>query len=242
MYYLELIQRFWDFNQKAKMNTTAIAMYLYLLKLGHDTNGYQIIVSDIAISSALGLTRKTVKPTKEKLRNLGLLQYENNKGLPCSYRLILNYSLEFSEQGRKQKVKTQKKSQSLIIENTENAQPESISIKTIFKIAEQNEEIALINPKLKANYQPSWEEFIEYAQSLDSYEASIDPSIKEKYDSWTNNDWKNALNRPITNWKSSLKSTLPYMKNKTDTKTISLESIPNIKRPKSSIENNDFNN
>ena len=237
MYYLELIQKFWDFNQKAQLNTTAIAMYLYLLKLGHDANGYQIIVSDVAISNALGLTRKTVKPTKEKLQNLGLLQFENNKGLPCSYRLILNYSLEFSEQEqrRKQKIKTQKKSQSLIIENTENAQTESISIKTVSKIAEQNDEIALTNPKFKANYQPSWEEFMEYAKSLDSYEVSIDPSIKEKYDSWTNNDWKNALNRPINNWKSSLKSTLPYMKNKTDTQTISLESIPNIKRPKSSI-------
>ena len=72
-------------------------------------------------------------------------------------------------------------------------------------------------------------------QRIFTEEVSIDPSIKEKYDSWTNNDWKNALNRPINNWKSSLKSTLPYMKNKTDTQTISLESIPNIKRPKSSI-------
>ncbi len=234
MYYLELIQRFWYFNQKAQLNTTAIAMYLYLLKLGHDENRYDVCISDVKMSEALRITRKTVKPTKEKLRNLGLLQFENNKGLPCSYRLLLNYSLEFTEkeQRRKHKVKNQNKSQNPIIENTENSQPENLPINNISKIAKQKDE----TPQFKANHQPSWKEFMEYAQTLDSYETSIDPSIKEKYDSWTNNDWKNASNRSITNWKSSLKSALPYMKNKTDTKTISLESIPNIKRPKSSID------
>ena len=112
MYYLELIQRFWYFNQKAQLNTTAIAMYLYLLKLGHDENRYDVCISDVKMSEALRITRKTVKPTKEKLRNLGLLQFENNKGLPCSYRLLLNYSLEFTEkeQRRKHKVKNQNKS------------------------------------------------------------------------------------------------------------------------------------
>lgn len=38
--YQELIQRFWDLNQKKHLGCNAIAMYLYLLKLGNDNNGF----------------------------------------------------------------------------------------------------------------------------------------------------------------------------------------------------------
>lgn len=39
-HYQELIQRFWDLNQKKHLGCNAIAMYLYLLKLGNDNNGF----------------------------------------------------------------------------------------------------------------------------------------------------------------------------------------------------------
>jgi hypothetical protein len=70
-----------------------------------------------------------------------------------------------------------------------------------------------------------------YAKTLDNYETILDSSIKEKYDSWTKNNWENNSGRPITNWKSSLKSALPYMKNDTNNQISSLDLIPNIKRP-----------
>jgi replication initiation and membrane attachment protein DnaB len=97
MYYLELLQKFWDFNKNVLIGSNAIAMYLYLLKLGNDCNGYCIKVSDVEISKTLKITRKTVIPTKEKLRDLGLIQYETKNGIPCSYRLILNYNIHIQE-------------------------------------------------------------------------------------------------------------------------------------------------
>jgi hypothetical protein len=97
VYYLELIQKFWSFNQKARLNTTAVAMYLYLLKLANDNGGYEFSITDSTVADALSLTRKTVKPTKEKLRALGLLQFENKRGHPCSYRLLLDYAIPVSE-------------------------------------------------------------------------------------------------------------------------------------------------
>lgn len=54
-------------------------------------------VSDVTISNVLSITEKAVKPTKEKLRKSGLIQYENKIGFPCSYRLSLNYPLEIPE-------------------------------------------------------------------------------------------------------------------------------------------------
>ena len=75
-HYQELIQRFWDLNQKKHLGCNAIAMYLYLLKLGNDTKGYDLTISDIEISKVLGLARNTIKPTKEKLSSIGLIQYK----------------------------------------------------------------------------------------------------------------------------------------------------------------------
>ena len=86
---------------------------------------------------------------------------------------------------------------------------------------------------LKNSKIPSLDEFIEYAKSLEGYEAELDLNISKKYESWINNGWKNTSNRPISNWKSTLKSTLPYLKNTSGENSLSLQDIPNIKRPES---------
>ena len=237
MYYLELIQRFWDFNQKAQLNTTAIAMYLYLLKLGHDNNGYHIIVSDAAISNALGITRKTVKPTKDKLRNLGLIQFQNGKGLPCSYRILLNYSFECKDP-EKQKIKSNNEFHAPILEKIENSQSDSLPIQNNSKTSVlKDEKVHNNKPKHFKSNQPSWKEFIEYAQTLENYTSQLDFSIEEKYEIWKNNGWKNTSKLPITNWKSTLKSTLPYLLNPKENSSFSLQDIPNIKRPEPKSKN-----
>jgi hypothetical protein len=86
---------------------------------------------------------------------------------------------------------------------------------------------------LKNNKIPSLDEFIEYAKSLEGYEPELELSVNEKYEVWKNNCWKNTSNRPISNWKSTLKSTLPYLKNTSGENSFSLQDIPNIKRPES---------
>lgn len=227
MYYLELIEKFWDFNQKERLSTTSVAMYLYLLKLGNDRGGYDISITDMTLANILSITRKTVRPTKEKLRSLGLLQFENRRGLPCSYRLVLDYPLEISENGKEEKTEIDLKSQNPVIEN-------NLKSKSVSRIPERIEPIGENPQKYSRKVEPpSWEEFLDYARTLEDYNVSLDSNIKEKYCSWSDNDWKNAANRPITNWKSSLKSLLPYMQNDTDNNTLSIESISKIKRPKS---------
>lgn len=234
MYYLGLIKRFWNFNQRVNLGPATIAMYLYLLKLANDNNGNDITISDVAISNMLGLTRKTVKPTKEKLKNLGLIEYVNKNGLPCSYKLLLNYSLEIEPQQVKKRI-VKSKFNAQLKEDIQDFQLADLSVEDTPEIKKQEEETPFDDSggsHLKTDGQPSLEEFIEYARTTDVYETFLDSDIKEKYFSWADNDWKNASNRPIINWRSSLKSTLPYMKNKTDNKSFSIESIPNIKRPK----------
>lgn len=214
MYYFELIHRFWDFNHKNQIGSTGISMYLYLLKIGYDNNRYDCHISDVAVSKELGLTRKTVKSTKEKLKKFGLIEFQTKNGFPCYYRLLLDYPLQIAEPEKREKVRIEKKSFS--------SDSEDIEIPS-----QQQPSPPVINQK---NI-PTFNEFFEYAQTLKTYESDLDSVIKNKYETWIMNGWQNNSNRPITNWKSSLKSILPYMKNTDEDPQLSVSSIPNIRRP-----------
>lgn len=245
MYYLELIQRFWNFNQKTNIGPTAIAMYLYLLKTGNDNNAYDFQISDVVVSNELGLTRKTAKLTKEKLRNLGLIQYQIKSGFPCHYRLILNYPLQIFET---ENIKNEEfEIEAAFPEPKESAiSPPKVSpIKILHQKTNQEVEIQssiatqLLQPQPqpipKGNDKniPGLDEFMEYAKTLESYKVGLDSEIQSKHENWKNNGWNNSSDRPITNWRSTLKSSLPFMKNTTEKDKLSLQTIPNIKRPKS---------
>ncbi|MDQ0593416.1 MULTISPECIES: hypothetical protein [Chryseobacterium] len=245
MHYLELVQRFWDFNQKTSIGTTGISMYLYLLKIGSDNDSCDFQISDVVISIELGVTRKTVKSTKEKLRNLGLIQYQTTSGLACKYRLIEDYPSHISspEIVHKEEIGKDESIQKIVefgvslltgrpvqnlSENTNDQEIESHLSQSIQSLQPQPTTQKGNNENI-----PSLEEFMTYAETLKIYAAELDSEIQSKYENWKNNGWKNSSDRPITNWKSSLKSTLPFMKGQMESHQLSLQSIPDIKRPKS---------
>lgn len=61
---------------------------------------------------------------------------------------------------------------------------------------------------------PSYEDFELYAKEK---EPSVNlPALKNKYDAWKENDWKDGNNQRITNWKSKLLNTMPYLPKNTD--------------------------
>ena len=245
MHYLELIQRFWDFNQKTSIGTTGISMYLYLLKIGSDNDSYDFQISDVVISIELGITRKTVKSTKEKIRKLGLIQYQTTSGLACKYRLIGDYPSQISspEMVTKEEIGKEESIQKIVesgvslltdrpvqnfSENTNDQEIESHLSQSIQSLQPQPTTQEGNDENI-----PSLEEFMTYAETLKIYAPDLDSEIQSKYINWKNNGWKNSSDRPITNWKSSLKSTLPFMKSQTESHQLSLQSIPDIKRPKS---------
>lgn len=85
---------------------------------------------------------------------------------------------------------------------------ESISLNENDSIKRREEEIR--EEKKIENNIPTFDEFIIYALNekplIDQY------SVKAKYDSWIENNWKDGNNKKIVNWKSKLKNTLPYLK------------------------------
>ena len=176
-----------------------------------------------------------------------MIQFQPKNGLPCHYRLLLNYSFEIEPE------KSIKKEKSTIVEKDQNREVLEIfdcilsaqnSVEVIKEIeinsdvkassdSSQKQKIELEQQNLKKSKIPSLYEFIEYAKSLEGYEPELELSVNEKYEVWKNNGWKNTSNRPISNWKSTLKSTLPYLRNKSEENSLSLQDIPKIKRPES---------
>jgi hypothetical protein len=65
--------------------------------------------------------------------------------------------------------------------------------------------------KRKESVIPTFFDFYEYAKTLDGFHEQLEKPIKRKYDSWMANDWKDGNNNKITNWKSKLINTMPYI-------------------------------
>lgn len=216
MYYLELIERFWVFNKTAKISPVEISLYFYLLKISNENNRYDFKISDNALGRELGLNIKTIKSTKDKLKNSGLIDFKTTNGTPCYYRLLLQYSFDFVSKRTEEK-------EIIYVENIHKSEAlEILPESDLFNIDNINV--------------PSYKEFLEYAKSLTHYESTLDSSIKIKYEAWKHKGWRNISNHPIKNWKSTLKSTLPYLEISNVENPLSLQDIPKIKRPE--LKNN----
>jgi hypothetical protein len=68
---------------------------------------------------------------------------------------------------------------------------------------------------------PSEFDFLEYAKSIEIYKPTLDYSIKTKYQSWLSNGWKDGNGKQIKNWKNTLRSTMPYLKEVNQTESTS---------------------
>lgn len=240
MKYRKLLYRFWDFNKMNKIGSTAISMYLLLLNKSVENKILDFKLSDVAIANELNITRKTVKVIKLKLQNLGLISFKSKNGVACNFRIITDYSINDLNKTNIKSHKPENKSQVKILKqaNKVNENPVSDRVKSKIsrtgKIVNKSENFNLpiiIDAKeIKKNI-PTLNEFMDYFKSLELYEVGLELVIIEKYNSWIENDWKNASNRPINNWQTALKSLLPYLKTSSEKIINSKQSLPNIKQP-----------
>lgn len=226
MYYLELIQKFWKFNEHTRLGSTSVSMYLFLLKTASENDNYKFKTSDVTVSSSLGLTRKTVKSTKEKLRKSGLIEFNIRNGLPCEYRLILNYSLEKLELDSNEEIINHSNALNLSESNKQYVDPNALQHN---KLIDEHKSSLVDELQLEI---PSLEDFLLFAESLESYNSSLKKAVITKYESWIVNGWQNTSGRTIKSWKLTLKSIIPFLNNELNQQdTLSLQEIPQIKRP-----------
>ena len=230
MKYLALIENFWKINQNQSVGSNAIAMYLFLLKVWNEKGQKEFKLSDVKLAEKLELARQTIKPTRNKLFKLGLINFNIRNGAACEYFIIQDFqnqkkanSLEFSKDSIDNKTtkRTDKELKEVIKTQNENLKNNS---KTAQSSLSQNQD-------LKNNEIPNFKEFLDFAKSLEIYTPNLDVLIEEKYNKWIEDDWKNSYGRPINNWKLLLKSTIPYLVNNLNYSSIELK-IPKIQRPK----------
>lgn len=61
----------------------------------------------------------------------------------------------------------------------------------------------------KDNKIPEWSEFLSYG--LEKEPSVKESALKNKYDAWIENDWKDGNNKKIVNWKVKLLNTMPFI-------------------------------
>ena len=202
---VNLFEKIFDLNSKNKIGANTIAVFTFILYKCEDLRK-EIVLSDYQMARELGLSRQTIITAKNKLKLLGLLDYNRNRGFPNRFILKAN---ELA------------KATSKIDEIKEEP------IKELDQILEP--EIILNNSNSKY---PSLKQFMDFAKTLKDYSEKLDDLLIQKFQKWEEADWKNSLGRPILNWQSTLEKNMNTLDVSHFNVSSSLSSLPIIKRPK----------
>ena len=237
----ELIRQFWKYNEKEPLGAVAAALYLFLLKIWKENEENDFSLSDTGICEKLRITRPTIIAVRQKLGNLGMIQYQSKNGLPGNYKILLEYSptlSAFAKPKNDKGVSSTKRSQKTIPKKKEITEKALHKIETLKNqdLSSNNSKEILTKKRIQVSGNiPSLEEFTQYAKTLDNHVPELNQLIKEKYESWLANEWKNSYNKPITNWKSSIKNTMPFLLGELQSSNGASQKIalPTIKRPRS---------
>lgn len=94
MNYIELIKQFWQCNNEIPIGCNATALYFYLLKVCNSLGWKETFKhSDRHIAIQLGISINTVRTAKNKLKQLGLIDFKSpekaSKGLDGSTRYTI---------------------------------------------------------------------------------------------------------------------------------------------------------
>jgi hypothetical protein len=183
----------WCFDNPEKIKPVHTAIYFFCIE--H--------------CNRLGWKEKFGLPTEMVKSAIGVHSYN-------TYIDALNDLVEWKFIKMIQKSKNQYSSNIIALSNFDKATTKALDKALIKHGTKQDESIDSINKQLNKeqlnNKQvPEFLEFLEYAKTIEIYKTTFDYSIKAKYESWVDNNWKDGHNKKIKNWKVKLKNTLPYL-------------------------------
>ncbi len=230
MNYSELISRFWEHNEKQPLGAVAVSLYLFLLEIWTKNDEHDFKLSDTEICERLKITRPTIISSRQKLCSIGMIQYQSQNGLPGQYKILQEYSPVLSVfENPKKAIPKKKKTVEKPIQKSENLLNENLPTDNLPKIYPPT-----FIP-ISCNI-PSLEEFMQYVKTLENYVPELENLTEEKYKNWLENEWKNGYDKPITNWKSSIKSVMPFLQSELESENSATEkkiALQTIKRPRS---------
>jgi hypothetical protein len=164
-------------------NDKAGVLFKHILQYVNDENP---TTEDLIIQLTFEPIKQSLKRDLQKYENIRLKNIENankrwNKKNATAYDGIPN--------------------------DTKNAVSDSVSVSVSDSVSDSVNDILL--KKETKEYKPTFENFKIYA--LEKEPTVSLSALKNKYDAWEANDWRNGNDKPIKNWKSALLQTMPYI-------------------------------
>lgn len=202
---VNLFEKIFDLNSKNKIGANTIAVFTFILYKCEDLRK-EIVLSDYQMARELGLSRQTIITAKNKLKLLGVLDYNRNRGFPNRFILKGN-----------QLPKAIPKTDEILEEPNEE----------LDQIIEP--EIVVHNSFSKY---PSLKQFMDFAKTLKDYSEKLDDLLIQKFHKWEEAHWKNSIGKPILNWQSTLEKNMNTLDVSHFNGSSSVSNLPIIKRPK----------
>jgi len=69
-----------------------------------------------------------------------------------------------------------------------------------------------LNAKKGKEKYPTFDEFLEYAKTLKSWQSGFEVQLEAKFNQWNEGNWEDGFGKPIKNWKTKLQNTIIYFK------------------------------
>jgi len=191
MKYIDLINNFWKFYDvnKERLNTSDVTLYFVILRYCNKLswiNPFEI--NPFLMAEINPLSTNTYYKSLDKLNNLKLIKWNKGKQNVSNAKItILNFKTSVN-----------------------NSIDNSIKFSINNSIGNNNKTIRQLDNNTNI---PTFLKFSEYVKNK-SIEYNLvynESSLKQKYDSWIVNDWKDGNNNKIKNWKSKILNTMKFI-------------------------------
>jgi len=151
----------------------------------------------------LGWKEKFGLPTTMAKDAIGIKNYK-------TYINTLNDLVEWNFVIMVEKSKNQYSSNIVALVNFTKAHGKALDKAILKHGTKQPQSIASIDKPITINKDiPAYLDFLKYAVTK---KPKLNPdTLKLKYDSWIENNWKDGNDNPIKNWKTKILNTLPYI-------------------------------
>lgn len=227
MLHAELYQKFFQYNKKQPLEPTLYVLYMTLLEKWIENNCESFEISTSEIQKVVNMSRATINRAKPLLKEIGLIKYSSEKGGANLFTLVeIDIAIEVPKvEQPKEQPQVPKMEVPKIEQPLETTQENVVIVPELPKGETTKKEMLYSNSSKPI---PLFLEVLTFAKTLKMYDNNMEPFLQSKYDSWVENGWRNGFDKPITNWKATIRNTIPHlMKNKPITPIM----IPTIQRP-----------
>lgn len=181
----------WTFNNPEKITPTHTALYFFC----------------IYVQKSFGNKEKFTLNSSVAMESLGIASYN-------TYNKTLNDLIKWKFIKEITRAKNQYQNSCFALSNFDKAQYKALD-EALLQSGDKQKVTSVKIVKEKKSEIPTFDEFFTFISLIDEYKDKADGlkySIKAKYDSWLDNGWKDGNDKPIIQWKTKIRNTLPYLK------------------------------